>query len=122
MGYEVVPESFVTVLKNASDAGVPVFVTENGIGTTDDRQRVRYIATHLQSCAKAIDAGVDLRGYIYWCAIDNFEWALGYRPTFGLIACNRETFKRTPKPSADYFGEICRSNAIDPKVTAGFLD
>jgi beta-glucosidase len=122
MGYEVVPESFVTVLKNASDAGVPVFVTENGIGTADDRQRVRYIATHLQSCAHAIDAGVDLRGYIYWCAIDNFEWALGYRPTFGLIACDRETFERTPKPSADYFGEICRSNAVDPKVTASFLD
>jgi beta-glucosidase len=121
MGYEVVPDSFVTVLENAADAGVPVFVTENGIGTSDDKQRVRYIATHLASVKRAIDASVDLRGYIYWCAIDNFERALGYRPTFGLIACDRTTFERIPKPSADYFGEICRSNAVDPKVTAQYL-
>ena len=121
MGYEVVPESFVTVLKGASDAGVPVFVTENGIGTDDDKQRVRYLATHLASMKHAIDDGVDLRGYIYWCAIDNFEWALGYGPTFGLVACDRKTFERIPKPSADYFGEICRTNTVDPAVTARFL-
>jgi beta-glucosidase len=122
MGYEVVPSSFVTVLKGASDAGVPVFVTENGIGTDDDKQRVRYLATHLHSVRKAMDEGVDLRGYIYWCAIDNFEWALGYRPTFGLIACDRKTFDRIPKPSADYFGEICRTNTVDPSVTERFLN
>lgn len=121
MGYEVVPDSFVTVLRNATDAGLPVYVTENGIGTSDDHQRIRYIATHLHACKRAMDAGVDLRGYIYWCSIDNFEWALGYRPTFGLIACDRTTFERRPKPSADYFGEICRTNTVDPAVTADFL-
>jgi beta-glucosidase len=121
MGYEVVPESFVTVLRNAMDAGLPVYVTENGIGTDDDKQRIRYLATHLQACKRAIDEGVDLRGYLYWCGIDNFEWAFGYQRTFGLIACDRETFERRPKPSADYFGEIARTNTVDPAVTAEFL-
>jgi beta-glucosidase len=121
MGYEVVPESFVTVLKGAVSAGVPVFVTENGIGTDDDKQRIRYLATHLASAKRAIDDGVDLRGYIYWCAIDNFEWALGFRPTFGLIACDRKTFERIPKPSAEYFAEICRTNVVDPETTASYL-
>ena len=121
MGYEVVPDSFTTVLKGAMDAGVPVFVTENGIGTADDKQRIRYIATHLKAAHDALEAGVDLRGYIYWCSIDNFEWALGYRPTFGLIGCDRETFQRIPKPSADYFAEICRTNTITPNLTEQFL-
>ncbi len=122
MGYEVVPESFGPVLKNAMDAGVPIYVTENGIGTDDDRQRVRYLSTHLGAVKQAIDEGADVRGYIHWCAIDNFEWTFGFARTFGLIACDRDTFERTPKPSADYFAEICRTNVVDPEVTAGFLD
>jgi beta-glucosidase len=122
MGYEVVPSSFTTVLKGAMDAGLPVFVTENGIGTADDKQRVRYLATHMASAKKAMDEGVDLRGYIYWCSMDNFEWNSGYQRTFGLIAVDRQTFERTPKPSADYFGQICRTNAVDPKTTQQFLD
>ncbi len=121
MGYEVVPESFTTVLKGAMDAELPVFVTENGIGTADDKQRVRYIATHLAAAKKAMDEGVDLRGYIYWCSMDNFEWNAGYRMTFGLIGVDRETFERTPKPSAEYFSEICRTSSVDPKTTQQFL-
>jgi beta-glucosidase len=122
MGYEVVPESFTTVLKGAMDAGLPVFITENGIGTADDKQRVRYLATHLAAAKKAMDEGVDLRGYIYWCSMDNFEWNSGYQRTFGLIGVDRQTFERTPKPSADYFGQICRTNSVDPKTTQRFLD
>jgi beta-glucosidase len=122
MGYEVVPESFVTVLKNASDSGLPVYVTENGIGTDDDKQRIRYLDSHLRSVKQAIDDGVDLRGYFYWCSIDNFEWAFGYQRNFGLIACDRTTFERTPKPSADYYSEICRTNALDPALTQRFLE
>ncbi len=122
MGYEVVPQCFAPVLVEAARAtGLPVFVTENGIGTDDDNQRVRYIATHLAAVRQAIDEGADVRGYIYWCAIDNFEWTFGFARTFGLIACDRTTFERKPKPSADYFGEICRANAVEPKITADFL-
>jgi beta-glucosidase len=121
MGYEVVPESFVAVLNNARDADVPIYVTENGIGTDDDRQRIRFISSHLAAVRQAMDEGADVRGYIYWCAIDNFEWTFGFSRTFGLIACDRGTFERRPKPSAEYFGEICRTGAVDPDVTERFL-
>ena len=122
MGYEVVPECFVTVLKLAAEkTELPVYVTENGIGTADDHQRVRFIARHLAAVRQAMDEGADIRGYMYWCPMDNFEWAFGYRMTFGLIAVDRETFERTPKPSASYYAEICRSNAVDPEVTARYL-
>jgi beta-glucosidase len=122
MGYEVVPQSFVNVLLGASASGLPIYVTENGIGTNDDLQRVRFIARHLDSVRTAIDRGADIRGYLYWCSIDNFEWTFGFERTFGLIACDRETFQRVPKPSASYYGEICRQNAVDPAITARFLE
>ena len=122
MGYEVVPQCFAPVLVEAANAtGLPVYVTENGIGTADDRQRIRYLATHLSAVADAIDQGADVRGYLYWSSMDNFEWAFGYAMTFGLIAVDRETFVRTPKPSAHYFAEIARANAVDPQTTAKYL-
>ncbi len=122
MGYEVVPQCFPPVLVEASRAtGLPVYVTENGIGTDDDHQRVRYIATHLAAVRQAMDEGADVRGYLYWSSMDNFEWAFGYARTFGLIAVDRETFVRTPKSSAHYFAEIARANAVDPKTTASYL-
>ena len=62
-----------------------------------------------------------MRGYLYWSSMDNFEWAFGYARTFGLIAVDRETFVRTPKPSAHYFAEIAQANAVDPKTTADYL-
>jgi beta-glucosidase len=54
-----------------------------------------------------------VRGYTYWSAFDNFEWSLGYRPTFGLVAVNRETRERTVKPSAHYLGAIARANRVE---------
>jgi beta-glucosidase len=53
-----------------------------------------------------------VRGYTYWSLLDNFEWAFGYRPRFGLVAVDRETFTRTPKPSADWYAAVVRSNAL----------
>ena len=60
--------------------------------------------------------GVDVRGYIYWSLLDNFEWALGYRPTFGLVAVDRDTQERSVKPSARRFGEIARSGRVDATI------
>jgi beta-glucosidase len=54
-----------------------------------------------------------VRGYTYWSLLDNFEWAFGYRPRFGLVACDRTTFERTPKPSAAWLGAIARANALE---------
>jgi len=122
MGYEFWPQALEATVRRAAEvAQVPIYVTENGIGTDDDRQRVRFIANHLASVREAMDAGADIRGYLYWCSVDNFEWTFGYNRNFGLIACDRETYQRMPKPSADYFGELCRTNAVDPATTATFL-
>ncbi|MBV9664234.1 MAG: glycoside hydrolase family 1 protein [Actinobacteria bacterium] len=115
MGYEVWPEALEATIRYATEktGGVPVLVTENGIGTSDDEQRVDYVRRALRGVRSCLDDGIDIRGYTYWSALDNFEWALGYRPTFGLIAVDRETFVRTPKPSAAWLGQIATSNFME---------
>lgn len=92
--------------------GKPVFVTENGLQTENDAHRIWYIERALASLHGAIAKGVPVMGYLHWTLIDNFEWAQGFKPKYGLIAVDRTTFKRTPKPSASYLGAIARRNAI----------
>jgi len=87
-------------------------VTENGIGTTKDEQRISYVTEALEGLGRCLDDGLDVRGYFYWSLFDNFEWALGYRPTFGLVAVDRATQERTPKPSARHLGAIARANGL----------
>ena len=93
-------------------AEVPILVTENGIGTDDDELRVRYLDTALQGVLDCLADGIDVRGYTYWSLLDNFEWAFGYVPKFGLVSVDRTTFARTPKPSATWLGTIARANAL----------
>ena len=115
MGYEFWPQSLEATLRRAWDytrGAVPLWVTENGIGTDDDSQRLAYVRQALQGVLRAIGAGVDVGGYTYWSLLDNFEWAFGYRPKFGLVAVDRVTFARTPKPSARWLGEVARANAL----------
>ena len=115
MGYEYYPESLANTIRRAwevTGGNVPIVVTENGIGTDDDAQRIRYVRTALDGVLDCIDEGIDVRGYTYWSLLDNFEWAFGYGPQFGLVACDRTTFERTPKPSAEWFGAVARSNAL----------
>lgn len=113
MGYEFWPKSCeVTIRRAAEMTGSPVYVTENGIAATDDNDRVRYVTEALQGVKRCLDDGVDVRGYFYWSCLDNFEWAYGYGPTFGLIAVDRETQERTVKPSGHWMGEIARSNRL----------
>ena len=66
----------------------------------------------LEEVLACLAEGVDLRGYFYWTFIDNFEWAFGYRPKFGLVAFDRATFARMPRPSALWFGEVARSGSL----------
>src|SRR6185436_7306143 len=87
--------------------GVPILITENGIATADDEQRVNYTSSALRHLFSAIDEGIDVRGYLHWSALDNFEWG-HWKPTFGLIAVDRQTFERTPKPSLAWLGGIAR--------------
>jgi beta-glucosidase len=91
---------------------IPLLVTENGIGTDDDAQRIEYVTAALEGVLGAIANGVDVRGYTYWSLLDNFEWAYGYRPRFGLVSVDRGTYERTPKPSAAWLAAIANANAL----------
>ncbi|GCE51264.1 beta-glucosidase [Thermosporothrix hazakensis] len=113
MGYEFYPQALEATIRYAHKAtGLPVFVTENGLATTDDTRRVAYIEQALQGVAACLHDGIPVQGYTYWSALDNFEWVFGYRPTFGLIAVDRQTQKRTVKPSAYRLGAIARANGF----------
>ena len=114
MGYEFWPEALEATIRYAGEhARVPIYVTENGIGTTDDEQRITYVRRALKGVVQCLRDGIDVRGYYYWSLMDNFEWLFGYGPQFGLIAVDRGTQRRQPKPSADYLGAIARANALD---------
>ncbi len=111
MGEEFYPEGLeATIRQAAAVAGIPVLVTENGLATSDDTRRIAYVQRALRGVTSCLRDGIDVRGYIYWTALDNFEWVFGYRPTFGLIAVDRATQERTAKPSARWLGNIARSN------------
>jgi beta-glucosidase len=114
MGYEFWPEALEACLRRAWEytEGLPLLVTENGIGTTDDTERVEYVERALQGVARCLDDRLDVRGYTYWSLLDNFEWVFGYGPTFGLVAVDRMTQARTPKPSASWLGDVARANRL----------
>lgn len=111
MGYEFWPEALEATIRYANHVtGSPIIVTENGLGSDDDTRRIEYIRRALHGVTNCLRDGIDVRGYSYWSAFDNFEWNRGYKITFGLIAVDRSTQRRTPKPSAHYLGEIARTN------------
>ena len=114
MGYEYWPQGLEVSIRYAAEtAGVPLYVTENGIGTTDDALRIRYTTDALEGVGRCLADGIDVRGYFHWSLMDNFEWAQGYVPQFGLVAVDRETQARTPKPSASWLGAIARANRLE---------
>jgi beta-glucosidase len=109
---EVYAEGMYRVLKRAARLGKPIYITENGLPDADDDQRPRFLLTHLAQVQRAIEQGVDVRGYYHWSLTDNFEWAEGWALRFGLIALDEKTQARTPRPSARLLSEIIRANAI----------
>lgn len=114
MGYEYWPSAAEASIRHAVEVtGCPVYVTENGIGTDDDEQRVRYLRDSLAGVGRTIDDGLDVRGYFHWSLMDNFEWAFGYRMRFGIVGVDRATQVRTVKPSARWLAEVIRTNTLD---------
>jgi beta-glucosidase len=108
MGWEIHPEGFGRVLRQAEAVGLPVIVTENGIATGDDRIRCDFLRDHVRVLAERIAAGARIEGYFYWSLIDNFEWLEGFRPRFGLVDVDYATFARRPRPSAELFARLGR--------------
>jgi beta-glucosidase len=112
-GWEYYPECVEHVVRYAAkQTGVPIMVTENGIATTDDSRRIEYYQRALTGLKRAIDDSVDVRGYVTWSLLDNFEWMSGFEPKFGIVAVDLATEKRTIKPSGAFLGNIARRNSL----------
>ena len=112
-GYEFYPQALANTIRWAHKAiGKPIYVTESGIATNDDARRVAFIDQALDGVRQCLDEGIPVHSYLYWSLLDNFEWTSGYGVPFGLVAVDRQTFKRTPRPSAAHLGRIARANLI----------
>jgi beta-glucosidase len=101
------------VRRTAEFTGLPVLVTESGIATDDDAERISYLDEVLRGVHACIGEGIDVRGFFVWSLLDNFEWNLGYRPKLGLHAVDRTTFVREAKPSAGWYADLARANRLD---------
>ena len=112
MGWEIYPKGIYHVLKYLSKFGKPIYIMENGLADKEDKYRVEFIKEHLKYIHQAIQEGADVRGYFYWSLLDNFEWAHGYAPKFGLYKVDRKTFERTARSSAAVYADICKNNQM----------
>jgi len=111
-GWEIYPPGLREVLTIAGSYGRPVYITENGLADADDNQRPAYLVQHLAVLEQAITDGVaDVRGYFHWSLVDNFEWAEGYFPKFGLYRLDASG-NLIPRNSAIYYRRIAEANAI----------
>ncbi|WP_330289244.1 glycoside hydrolase family 1 protein [Streptomyces sp. NBC_00576] len=112
-GWEFYPQALGHALRHTARivGAVPLIVTENGIATSDDTRRIAYTTGALQEVTAALEDGLDVHGYLHWSALDNYEWG-SYKPTFGLIEINPDTFERTPRPSAVWLGGLARAGVL----------
>lgn len=109
MGWELYPEGLYKVLENLKKFNKPIYITEHGLADKEDENRAWYIEESLKWVKKAIDDGVDVRGYLHWSLLDNFEWADGFWPRFGLIAVDyQNSFKRTIRSSAHIYSKLIK--------------
>ena len=124
MGWSVEPDGLTEVLERIKDEYVdlPIYVTENGRavhdyvdpeGNVNDEERVSYLDSHFRAAHTAMEGGVDLRGYMVWSLVDNFEWAEGYSKRFGIVFVDYPTQRRIPKSSARWYAEVIRRNGLE---------
>lgn len=122
MNWEVYPDALRVLLERLHNDYAPkqMYITENGSaypdelvdGRVHDTKRIAYLRSHLEACAKAIEAGVPLKGYFAWSLMDNFEWAWGYSRRFGIVYVDYETQKRYPKDSALFYRDVIARNGL----------
>jgi beta-glucosidase/6-phospho-beta-glucosidase/beta-galactosidase len=117
LDWEIYPQGLYRTLLRLRRERLPVLVLENGIADRSDALRPDFVINHARAMLRAIDAGVPLKGYFHWTCFDNFEWAEGYSAQFGLLANDRLTQKRSLRPSAGVFAELCRTGIVP--ITAG---
>jgi beta-glucosidase len=112
-GTEVVPAGIGRAIRLAATSGLPVVITENGLATADDRERVGFMRAHLAEVAACLRDGIDIRGYMCWSAFDSFEWNHGFGQRFGLIGIDRDDdLRRVPRPSAHAYRALVRTRSL----------
>lgn len=118
------------LLRMHRDTGLPLMITESGAsfddvldadGRVHDTERVQYLHDHFNAALNAMDDGVDIRGYMVWSYMDNFEWAYGFSKRFGLMRVDYDTLKRTWKDSAYWYQETIRTRKVTPVEAARTL-
>jgi beta-glucosidase len=128
MGWEVQPDGLRRLLNRVQQeytgpAGIPIYITENGAayedvpdadGFVDDQDRLAFLDAHLRALHAAVADGVDVRGYLAWSLMDNFEWAYGYHQRFGLVRVDYESQQRIPKASGRWYAGVAAQNALPP--------
>lgn len=110
LGWEIHPAGLTHVLQWLKRYNRPVIITENGLADAGDVHRAQFIKQHVAAVAAALRAGVDVRGYLHWSLLDNFEWREGFDPRFGLVEVDYHSLKRTIRPSAYTYRQIIQSN------------
>lgn len=113
MGWELRPESLYHCLIDLKKYNRPIYITENGLADARDKKRAWFITESLKNVHRAISEGADVRGYMHWSLMDNFEWDKGFWPRFGLIEIDRKMLKRMPRPSAYIYKKIIEDNGFE---------
>jgi beta-glucosidase len=130
MGWEIQPDGLHRLLVRLHEEypRLPVYLTETGAafddrpgadGTVHDPDRIEFLDSYLRAVHRAIDDGVDVRGFYYWSFMDNFEWAFGYAKRFGLVHVDYANQQRTPKSSARWYAGLSRSGTLSAPASAG---
>jgi beta-glucosidase len=123
MGWGIEPDGLMELLLRLHNeyTGLPMYITENGAafhdyvdpeGGVDDEERIAFLDDHFRAAHKAIEQGVNLKGYFVWSLMDNFEWAEGYSKRFGIVYVDYATQRRIPKMSARWYKEVIRRNGL----------
>ncbi|MBI5873155.1 MAG: glycoside hydrolase family 1 protein [Candidatus Omnitrophica bacterium] len=113
LDWDIYPEGLEDILLRLKKYDRPAIVTENGICTDDDALRWGYIRKHLKHIHRAMGQGADVRGYLYWSLLDNFEWDKGFGPRFGLVGVDYNTYERSVRDSAKKFAQVCKTGVLE---------
>lgn len=109
-GWDYVPESLTQALVELIPYHKPIYVTENGLADAEDALRQDFIPRAIHALEEALKKGADVRGYMYWSLLDNFEWDKGYWLKFGLISVDKNTLARTVRPSAQLYANLIQQS------------
>lgn len=115
-GWEIYPQGIFDLLVLLKRYNRPIFITENGVADTNGNLRPAFIAEHVYHIWRAVQLGIDVRGYLYWSLMDNFEWCRGAGPRFGLYRVDYQTQARTLTTGGELFRDIAGANALPPSI------